>query len=270
MNEQSILEEIQEVPIEDIVINRFQPRREFSLEELQDLAASITAVGLIHPPLVVRREDGKTFELVSGERRWRAARLAGFKKILVVVRPITHSISAQAALIENIQRVDLNPIEIAVAIKRLIDDFGLNQEDLAIRLGKKRSTIANYVRLLSLPKHIQNSVIKGTITMGHAKAILSLSAANQQHLLYETIIRDALTVREAEASALRISSKAKKKQLVETSRDFFLEHLEEQVQRALGTKVSIQSSGKKGKIVINYYTHEDLERLLSLFGVNNI
>lgn len=263
-----VLDEIREIPIGDITINPFQPRREFAEEELQELAASISAVGLIHPPAVKLKEDGKTYELISGERRWRASRLAGLQTISVVVRQSSLSHSAQAALIENVQRVDLNPIEIAIALRRLVDEFGLNQEELAQRIGKKRSTIANYLRLLTLPKYIQNSVIKGTITMGHAKAILSLVPFEQQQLLFELIIRDGLTVRQAEESALRISEKGKRKQLLPVTRDFHLEQLAEKAQQSLGTKVFIQSSGKKGKIVIDYYSYDDLDRLLAIFGIN--
>lgn len=260
-------EEVLEIDVERIAINPFQPRREFAEEDLSELAASISAVGIIHPPAVKMKDDGITYELISGERRWRAAQLAGLKKIPVFVRHATDSISAQAALIENIQRVDLNPIEIAAALRRLIDEFGLNQEELSLRVGKKRSTVANYLRLLSLPKHIQNSVIKNTITMGHAKAILSLDGFEKQQLLFEMILRDNLTVRQTEEAALRISLKAKKHALTSTNRDFYLEQLAEQVQQALGTKVSIQSTGKKGKIVIDYYSYDDLDRLLSLLGL---
>lgn len=262
-------EVVQEVDVSQIVVNPFQPRRLFSQKELEELAESIKAVGLIHPPVVRPSETGGTFELVSGERRFRAAQLAGMQKIAVMVRSGSVCASAQAALIENIQRVDLNPIEIAKALRSLIEEFGFQQEDLAARIGKKRSTVANYLRLLGLPKNIQDGVSSGTISMGHAKAILSLSGFEKQHLLYELIVRDELTVREAEEAALRIAEKVKRQNLVYANRDFYLEQIAERVQAKLGTKVSIQGKGKKGRIHIDYYNLDDLERLLALFGVQS-
>ena len=164
---------VAEVDIHAIRVNPHQPRRHFAPEDLQELAESIIAVGFIHPPLVRPVEPG-FFELVSGERRFQAAQLAGLTKIPVHIRDSDTLMSAQMALIENIQRVDLNPMEIAKALRSLIEEFGFNQEDLAARIGKKRSTVANYLRLLSLPKNIQDAVSQELITMGHAKAILSL------------------------------------------------------------------------------------------------
>ncbi len=261
-------EELREVPLADIHVNPYQPRRHFAQTELEELAQSIQAVGLIHPPLVRPHADNQTYELVSGERRFRAAQLAGLTKIPVLIRHSTNTISAQAALIENIQRVDLNPIEIAKALRSLILEFGFQQDDLAQRVGKKRSTVANYLRLLSLPKNIQDSVTQGHITMGHAKAILALEGIEKQNLLYELILRDELTVREAEEAALRIAEKAKKQSLVYANRDFFLEQLAEKIQRKLGTKVSIQGKGKRGRIIVDYYNLDDLDRLLAIFGVD--
>jgi ParB family transcriptional regulator, chromosome partitioning protein len=259
---------IKEVDVEKILVNPSQPRRHFSQEELEELALSIKTVGLIHPPLVRPSELENFFELISGERRFRAAQLAGLTKILVVVQDATREVSAQAALIENIQRVDLNPVEIAKALRSLIDQFGYQHEELALRIGKKRSTVANYLRLLSLPRNIQESVSSTQITMGHAKAILSLDGFEKQNLLHELILRDDLTVREAEESALRISQKVKKQALPYINRDFHLEQLAEKLQQKLGTKVLIQGRGKKGRIFIDYYSLDDLERLLSLFELN--
>ncbi|MBA3815132.1 MAG: ParB/RepB/Spo0J family partition protein [Parachlamydiaceae bacterium] len=258
-------EEIKQVDIDCVFVNPFQPRRHFAQEELLELAQSILAVGLIHPPVVRPRPDGLTYELVSGERRYRATQLAGLKTIAVLVRASSHEISAQAALIENIQRVDLNPIEIAKALHSLTEQFGLQQEVLAIRIGKKRSTVSNYLRLLTLPKSIQDGVSSNSISMGHAKAILSLNGFEKQSLLFEIILRDDLNVREAEEAALRISEKSKKERLVYTNRNFFLEQIAERIQQKLGTKVNIQGKGKKGKITINYYNLDDLDRLIAIF-----
>ncbi len=258
-------EVIREIPLAQIMVNPNQPRRHFSQESLAELALSIQSVGLIHPPLVRPLPDGVTFEIISGERRFRAAHLAGLKQIPVVVRHSSQSISAQAALIENIQRVDLNPIEIGKALRSLLEQFHFQQDELATRVGKKRSTVANYLRLLSLPKNIQDSVSADIITMGHAKAILSLEGFEKQHLLYELILRDELNVRETEEAAIRISQKAKKQVLPYVNRDFHLEQIAERIQQKLGTKVTIQGKGKKGRITIDYYSLDDLDRLIDIF-----
>lgn len=256
-------ENIQEVALDAIDVNPNQPRRHFSQEELTELAQSIQSVGLIHPPVVRPLSDGK-YELVSGERRFRASQLAGMKTMKVLVRDSSTAISAQAALIENIQRVDLNPIEVAKALRSLIEQFGYPQDDLANRIGKKRSTVANYLRLLALPKNIQDGVTNETISMGHAKAILALEGFERQNLLYELILRDDLNVREAEEAALRISQKSKRQNLAYANRDFFLDQIAQRLQERLGTKVAVQGKGKKGRISIDYYSLDDLDRLIAL------
>jgi ParB family chromosome partitioning protein len=266
---ESLQEEIKEVDLENIFVNPYQPRRHFLQSELEGLAESIQQVGLIHPPLVRPLENPNHYELVSGERRFRAAKLAGLKKIHVVVRSSSESLSAEQALVENIQRVDLNPMEISKALHSLMKDFSLSQDALAVRIGKKRSTVANYLRLLSLPKNIQDSINSDLISMGHAKAILSLSDSEKQNLLFELILRDDLSVREAEKAAHRIEEKAKKRTLVYSNRDFYLEQLAGKIQERLGTKVNIEGKGKKGRISIDYYSLDDLDRLLTLFGVNS-
>lgn len=262
----SFQDEIREVELDKIVVNPFQPRQDFSQEELQDLATSIQTVGLVHPPVVRIHNDGTNYELVSGERRLKACRLAGLSKISVIVRSTTSQISAEAALIENIQRVDLNSIEIAKALRSLIDQFGYHQDELAQRIGKKRSTVANYLRLLGLPKNIQQSLMNGQITMGHAKAILSLEGEKKQNLFHEQILTDHLNVRETEKEAFKISKKSKKQ--TSSNRDFFLQQLENKVQEKLGTKVSIKGKGNKGQIVIDYYNLDDLDRVLELLGIS--
>ncbi len=262
-------DELKEVPLAQIVVNPFQPRHDFKSAELEELAQSIKTVGLLHPPLVRPLPHSDCYELISGERRFRAAKLANLKVIPVFIRHISHTISAQAALIENIQRVDLNPLEIAKALNRLMEEFHLSQDNLSQRIGKKRSTIANYLRMLTLPQSIQDSLMIGAISMGHAKAILALDG-DKQHLLHELILRDDMNVRETELAAARIGDKAKKKQLCYVTKDFYLEQIGEKIQHKLGTKVTIQSKGntKKGRITIDYYSYDDLDRLLNLFGVN--
>lgn len=257
---------IKEVYAHQIEVNPFQPRRHFAETELEELALSIKAVGLIHPPVVRPRADG-IYEIISGERRFRAAQLVGMEKIPVVVRESSSEVSAQAALIENIQRVDLNPLEIAKALHSLIEEFDYPQDELASRLGKKRSTVSNYLRLLGLPKNIQDSVAADKISMGHAKAVLSVEGFEKQNLLHEMILRDDLTVREAEDAALRIAERVKRKNIPYVNRDFFLDQVAEKVQQKLGTKVIIQGKGKGGRISVDYYNLDDLDRLLALLGV---
>lgn len=260
-------DELKHVSLSQIRVNPYQPRREFKSEDLEELAQSIRSVGLLHPPLVRPLPNSELYELISGERRFRAAQLACLTTIPVYVRVTNYSLSAQAALIENIQRVDLNPLEIARALKRLMEEFGLTQDQLAQQLGKKRSTLANYLRLLALPPAIQESIVKNFITMGHAKAILALDQEEKRMLLHEMILRDDLNVREAEQAAQRIGEKAKKQQLSYVPRDFYLEQLADKIREKLGTQVLIQAKGKKGRISIDYYSLDDLDRLLALLGV---
>lgn len=262
-------EELRHVPLGLIVVNPYQPRRDFNQEELEAMAQSIRSVGILHPPLVRPLPNSNLYELISGERRYRAAQLANLETIPVYIRKVEYSLSAQAALIENVQRVDLNSLEIAKALKRLIDDFDVSQEELSSRIGKKRSTVSNYLRLLSLPPMIQESIRKEFISMGHAKAILSLDKEDKQALLHELILRDDLSVREAEKAAARISEKIRKQQIHHVPRDFHLDQIAEKIRERLGTKVSIQSNGKRGRISFDYYNFDDLERLLNILGIRN-
>lgn len=261
-------EELCEVDVEKISISPFQPRRTFNSTELEELAASIISVGLIHPPLVRRVED--RFELISGERRFRAAQLAGLKKIPVVIRPQNDHTSAQAALIENIQRVDLNPIEIAKALRGLASQCKLNQEELAKKIGKKRSTIANYLRLLTLPIAIQESISNTEISMGHAKAILSLENPTSQHTLHQRIVREGLTVRQAEEIAYQNQKKKEPPPYTPPpQQDCHLAALAAQIQNKLGTKVTIQGRANcEGTVCIEYYSLEDLDRFLNLLEIS--
>lgn len=256
-------EQLLTVSLAAIILSPYQPRKCFEEKALHELAQSIQAHGLIHPPLVRPLGEG-LFELISGERRLQACKLVKMKKIPVYVRAGNDSSSAEMALIENIQRVNLNPIEIAKALRKLIAEFNLTQEALASRLGKSRSLLTNYLRLLTLPAHIQESILNLHISMGHAKAILSLEGSEKQSLLLELILRDDLSVREAEEKASKLNAKAKKKALSYEDRNFFLEQLSEKIQHHLGTKVHIQGKGKKGRIFIDYYNYDDLDRLLAI------
>lgn len=254
------------VPLANIVVSPYQPRKNFNLEELEELAASILSVGLLHPPLVRPLPEKERYELISGERRLRASRLAGLEKIPVYIRTTHPSISAQAALIENIQRSDLNPLDIARSLKRLMLEQGMNQEMLAKQLGKKRSTIANYLRLLQLPEEIQAHVEQTDLTMGHAKAILSLGTIEQQKHLADVILSKDLNVREAEKLAVEWKEKTSKK-IQEKECNPHVTDLIQRLQERLGTRVSLSCQGNRGCISIDYYDLDDLDRLLSIFGI---
>ncbi len=263
------LEEIRFISIESLIVNPYQPRREFNQEDLTELAQSIQTVGLLHPPLVRPLEDGSLYELISGERRYRAAQLAGLTTIPVLVQlspNLSASWKAQAALIENIQRVDLNPLEIAEALKILLDEFEWNQEQLSQKIGKKRSTLANYLRLLSLPAAIKTSLQSGILSMGHAKAILALDS-QKQIILHEMILKDQMNVRQTEKAAAKMSEKNPTKPKMRLGKDVHISHLETQLQQKFGTKVSLQNKEEQGKIVIDYYSFDDLDRLLELWNV---
>lgn len=256
--------------IEQILANRYQPRQAWEEEELDSLAASIRSVGLIHPPIVRPIGDGR-YELIAGERRLRACRRLGHKHIPVHVRHSSHSASAEAALVENLQRVDLNPIEVARALRRLVTEFGLKQEQLAERVGKKRSTVANYLRVLTLPHSIQEALEARSLSMGHAKAILALAEPEAQHQLFNKILQEEMTVREAELWASKESAPPKpenKRPKLPSPDLFFYQDLEERLQSHLGTKVKINPKGKGGTILIDYYSLDDLDRALEAMGVD--
>lgn len=255
-----------QVAIEQISINPNQPRRTFNEEELQELSLSIKNIGLLQPPLVRPLKNGN-FELIAGERRLRACRLLGHTHIEVNVEDLDEKDSAEAALIENIQRVDLNPIEVALAIRSLMNQYSLSQEEVSQKVGKKRSTVANYLRLLSLPPQIQDSLIDDKISMGHAKVILSLQEIHAQLLLHDNIIYKNLTVRDSEKLLEKLQKKSP--QIKEQTRNFILEELQDQLRSYLGTKVEIIEKTKKaGRITIDYYSLDDLERLISLLSLN--
>lgn len=266
-------ENIIEANLSEIKVSPFQPRTEFSSQELEELAASIRAVGIIHPPVVRRILQGDKFlyyELIAGERRCRAAKLAGFEKIKVIVRDYPDLEAAKATLIENVQRVDLNPLEMAESFLKLIEVFRMTQEDVAEKVGKKRSTVANYLRLLTLPGQIRSSLSSGTITMGHAKAILSLDSFELKEKLHSLIVKEELTVREAEKESQKLAKgNKKKKEKGASTNQLHIAELEERLTHHFGTKVTIEPlKQSQGKVIISYYSLDDLDRLLQLFGNN--
>jgi ParB family chromosome partitioning protein len=250
-----------EIPIDRIRPNPAQPRVRFDEAELATLTASIREHGVLQPILVTETLDG--YQLVAGERRWRAARAAGLERIPAVVRDLDESHQLEIALIENLQREDLDPIEAARGFRRLIDEFGLSQELVATRVGRARSTVANTLRLLDLSPVVQAAVIDRTITEGHARALGGLSVEHQEHVIGSVIGQD-LSVRQTEelVRRLRAARTVTSAAAVDPGgRDPDLDRVEEDLRRALGTKVSLARTRRGGRIVIEYYSDEELGRL---------
>ena len=260
--EEEIREPASEMEIARIVPNRFQPRQVFEDKALEELTASIRIHGVIQP-ILVRRLNNGVYELIAGERRWRAAQIAGLKKIPVVVKDIPDEKSLEFALIENLQRENLNPIEAAQGYQRLLKEFTLSQEEIATRVGKERSTITNYLRLLSLPEKIKDYLAKSLLTPGHAKAILAISDRDEQIRFAGHLVARGASVREAEAWSKEWGAKKRKKKVIER-RDPTFKDVEERLQRVFGTKVRIFPEKKGGKVVLEYYTLEDLNRILEV------
>jgi len=252
-------DEVIPVDIDRIFPGQQQPRKKFKDEPLKELAVSIKERGVLQPIIVSRVGDG-TFSIVTGERRWRAAALAGLKKIPALVKNVASKDSLEIALIENIQREDLNPLETAEAFNRLITEFNLTQEDLSRKVGKDRATVANYLRLLKLPHEVKLLIDNGDLSIGHAKAILTIEGKMQQIEAARKIAKRNLSVREAES----LSKKTSKPQKVTLHKDPQVASLEEKLTKSLGTKVRIKPRGKKGKIEIEYYSLDELERLLDV------
>lgn len=247
--------------------NKKQPRRHFDEEKIAALSDSIKEHGLIQPIIITPSENG-LYKIVAGERRWRAAKKAKLKEIPAVVRSYNEEQVAEIALIENLQRENLNPIEEAIGYNLLMEDFNLTQEHISQRVGKSRSAIANSLRLLSLEESIQKMLIAGTLTSGHARAVLSLESKDLREALAKRIIEDNLNVRQAEALAKQLQKKTpEKKTPVKTAYDIEIENLQNKMSSAMGTKVKITHTPKKGKIEIEYYGNNDLERILEFFKI---
>jgi len=246
-------------PIESISPNPHQPRQNFGDSELTELADSIKEKGLIQPILVSKAKDG--YQLIVGERRWRAAQKAGLDKIPAWIRDVSPAETLELALIENIQRKDLNPIEESSAYQELMQKFHLTQEALSKRVGKDRSTIANFLRLLKLPAIIQQDLIDGQLTTGHARVLVTIESLSAQKEVRDLIIKKSLSVRQTEDLVKKISTLKKPKSL-KPETDHYIESLSKDLQKSLGTKVVIRRKGKKGRIIIEFYSDEDLGRLI--------
>ena len=255
------------IPLEKLKANPGQPRKHFDETELAELAESIKQQGIIVPLLVQEDKDGN-YIITAGERRFRAAKLAGLKKAPVIIRKYSDEKRMAVSLIENIQRANLNPIEEAAAYKKLMEMEGLSQDEVATKVGKNRATVANALRLLKLPQAIQESLSKGELSPGHARAILSTQNTKTQETLYREILKKGLSVREAEkrATALGGQSKKQKKTLAKIRKAPEIEAMTDKFIARLGTKVTINGNLSKGTIVIDYYSMEDLDRLYEILS----
>ncbi len=261
------VEDVLSLRLSVIEPNKNQPRRHFDADKLHSLAESIRQNGVISPIVVTKTDTG--YEIVAGERRWRAAKLAGLTEIPAIVRNYSPQKLTEVALIENIQREDLNPIEEAQAYRALMEDYDLTQEQISERLGKSRSAIANSVRLLSLEDGLQKYVISGQISEGHARCVLSLEGTVLREFLIGRIIEDGLSVRQTEKLAKDLAKAGvPKPQKKTTQTDIQVELIRKSMEEKLGTKVKISHGAKKGRIEIEYYGNRDLDRLLEVLGLN--
>lgn len=250
-------------PLHKIIPNPEQPRAQFDQEKLSELAQSIREHGILQPLVVTRKGDG--YELIAGERRLQAAKLAGLVEVPVIIRSADERTKLELAIIENTQRHNLNPIEEAKAYLRLIEEYGLHQEEVAKKMGKSRSLVANTVRLLHLPVEIQRALIEEKISEGHAKALLGIENPEKQRALFEMILKSGLTVRETEIEARSVSVRPHARSQVSISPEFS-ERLE-RLREKLGTQVKLSPTGQGGKIVIEYYSDEELQGLFRCFGL---
>jgi ParB family chromosome partitioning protein len=250
-------------PINRIVSNRDQPRKLFNKDALDELAGSIRENGIIQP-IIVRKIEGGQYELIAGERRLKAARIVGLEQVPVVVSEAVEDQALELALIENIQRQDLNPIEEALAYKQLMERYQYTQELCAQKVGKDRSTVANAVRLLSLSEEIRGYIIEGRLSMGHARTLLGVEDEEMRIKLARRVVQEGLSVREIEEWVRKLREGVKVERVIQTKKtDPQLSFIENEMTKILGTKVKIKPQGKKGKVVIDFYSQEDLDRIFN-------
>lgn len=255
---------ISELEVDALTPNSRQPRSTFDDGSLDELARSIESNGILQP-IVVRR-DGRKLEIVAGERRWRAAKKLGYKKLPAIVRDLPPQKSLEAALVENLQRENLNPLEEARAFDWLIQDYGLSQEEVATRVGKDRSTVTNTLRLLRLPDEVQGQVAEGRLSMGHARALLALGTADKIRDMANRVVKEGLSVRRVEELCREPAENGRgKRKKPRAAKDVHDRAAERRLERALGTKVSIRRGRRGGKIEIAFFTEDDLQRMFELF-----
>lgn len=254
---------VQVMKINEVEPNRDQPRKNFDEDALLELSDSIKQFGVLQPLLVRKRKD--YYEIIAGERRWRAAKLAGVKEVPVIEKEYTDQEILEIGLIENIQRENLNPIEEAIAYKRLLEEFNLKQDEVAERVSKSRTTVTNSMRLLKLSDKVQQMIIDDMISTGHARALLAIDDPELQYTLANKIFDEKLSVRETEKLVKEIKNPKKPKEKKPVANSFIYQDLEEKMKSVFGTKVSIASKGKgKGKIEIEYYSDDELEHLFDM------
>ncbi len=250
--------QVMHIPLSEITPNPDQPRKHFSHADLEDLIASIKVHGVLQPILVSEKVTGG-FELIAGERRFRASQMAGKATIPALIKKTTDQQRLEIALIENIQRQSLNPIEEAFAFQRLIEEFDLTQEEVAVRVGKSRPAVANTIRLLDLPEVIQRALMDGSLSMGKARALLSLKSSDDQIAMFQSIIGEHMTVRAVETTVARQGQESRKGSV---RRDPHLMEVERNLEEKFGTKVRITQKGEKGTIVLEYYSKDELKKMV--------
>ncbi len=266
-------ERVQRVPLDRVQPCPFQPRKDFTQESLRELADSIREQGIIQPLIV--RKKGEHFELIAGERRWRAAQLASLTEVPVILREADDREVLELALIENLQRENLNPIEEALGYSELISTYQMRQEDVAVKVGKSRTVVANALRLLKLPPELQTYVRDSRLSVGHAKVILGLSIPAEQQLAAERIIKEGLNVRQTEELVTRLQQPAvevtvhtRNGAAVPVMRDVHVTNLENKLRERLGTKVQLRYRAGKGALDIRFYSDNELERIMQILGVS--
>ncbi len=255
-----------EIPVDDIIPNKRQPRRHFDPNALDELAESIQVHGVLSPILVRPLSVGK-YEIIAGERRWRAAQIAKLKTIPVSVRSVAGQESLELAIIENVQRQDISAYEAALAYKQLVDEFGLNQEDVAMRVGKTRTTISNTLRLLRLPEAILNGLQEGAISEGHARALLGFPNEAKQLAIYRQIVNEGLSVRDVERIATKDKEPNTKIAATRVEKDLHTRQLETALSEKLGLPSKITRKGDHGTVEVSIFSDDDLQRILDLLGV---
>lgn len=253
-----------QVEVNKLSPNEYQPRRTFDDDKLQELALSIKENGIIQPIIVMK--SGDFYQIIAGERRWRAAKIAGLKEVPVIIKELTEKEVMEISLIENLQREDLNPIEEAMAYKRLIDEYSFTQDEIAKRIGKSRPVITNSLRLLNLDNRVIQYIIEGTISEGHGRVLAGIVNFELQYEIAKKIIDDNLNVRQTEKLA-RMSGKSKSAKKDNIKKDIFIKEVEDKLKSILGTKVIINKGKRKGKIEIEYYSQEDLNRILDILNI---
>lgn len=261
------IEEENTLPIESIKSNNNQPRKSFDEERIKELSQSIKEFGIIQPIIVKKIYNENKYEIVAGERRWRAAKLAGLEEVPVIIKEISNREVLEISLIENIQREDLNPIEESKAYQELLKNFNLTQEDLSKKLGKSRVAITNSLRLLNLDDRVQEMLIHEIITEGHGRALLAIKDTDIQFQIAQKIVTNKLSVRETEKLVKSLNKKEEVKENTEVNNNPYYEDIKNRLEDFFQTKVKIENKNNKGKIEIEYYSEEDLQRIIDILNL---